>query len=150
MMMKHLFFFLVLTLTSFALAHGQSMKMVVDSRGNVVGRYVSTGRSTYTIDVQDTGTVPKAGHRVVTFSAANGQGIIYRDQSRTGNINVRKSPSTGAAIVGKIPDNMVTGCVPDTYPCLGKTKNGWYKIRIDGKVGYVRGDLVVWDGMDTF
>ena len=63
---------------------------------------------------------------------------------------MRKSPSTGAAIVGKIPDNMVTGCVPDTYPCLGKTKNGWYKILIDGKVGYVRGDLVVWDGMDTF
>jgi hypothetical protein len=32
---------------------------------------------------------------------------------------------------------------------LGKVKE-WYKIQIRGKEGYVRHDLVEWDGMDTF
>ncbi len=39
--------------------------------------------------------------------------------------------------------------VPETFPCLGKV-NGWYKIRINGKVGYVREDLAEWDGICTF
>ncbi|MDE6457053.1 MAG: hypothetical protein K2L31_00460, partial [Muribaculum sp.] len=41
------------------------------------------------------------------------------------------------------------GYVPDTYQCLGK-KKGWYIVKIDGKTGYVHGDAVQWDGMDTF
>lgn len=127
----------------------QSMKMVVDTEGKVVGRYVRTNATTYTIGVQDDVEIPKEGHRIVTYSAENGQGFIYRDQSRQGNINVRQKPTTQSAIVAKIPDNSIDGCVPDTYPCLGKV-NGWYKISIDGKVGYVRGDLVEWDGMVTF
>ena len=147
--MKH-FLFIAAALAACTVASAQSMKMVVDSRGNVVGRYEKTNASTYTVIVQDDFTVPKKGHRVVTFSAAKGQGVIFRDQSRTGNINVRKGPSTSAAIVAKIPDTTAMGCVPDCYDCLGKSSNGWYKIRIDGKVGYVRGDLVEWDGMCSF
>lgn len=126
--------------------HAQSMKMVVDAQGNIVGRYVRSNAKTYTVEVQDCYDVPKAGKRVVTYSAANGQGIVYRNQARRGNINVRKSPSIQGAIVAKIPE---FDGVPDTYPCLGKA-NGWYKIRINGKVGYVRDDMAVWDGMDTF
>lgn len=83
---------------------------------------------------------------VVTFSAANGQGIVYRNQTRTGNINVRKGPGTNYPVVARIPE---PEGVPDTYPCLGKI-NCWYKIKIDGKVGYVRQDMAEWDGMDTF
>ena len=126
--------------------NAQSMKMVVDSKGDVVGRYVRTNATTYTVDVQDTYDVPKAGNRVVTYSAAAGQGIVYRNQERKGNINVRKGPSTRHAVIGKIvePDG-----VPDVYPCLGKV-NGWYKIRFNGKVGYVREDMAEWDGMCTF
>lgn len=126
--------------------NAQSMKMVVDSKGDVVGRYVKTNATTYTVDVQDTYDVPKAGNRVVTYSAAAGQGIVYRNQERKGNINVRKGPSTRHAVIGKIvePDG-----VPDVYPCLGKV-NGWYKIRFNGKVGYVREDMAEWDGMSTF
>ena len=139
----------IMFLASFTVASAQSMKMVVDSKGNAVGRYVGTNATTYSITVQDSGTVPKKGHRVVTFSAAKGQGIVYRNQSLTGNINVRKGPSTQTKVVAKIEDNSVSGYLPETYPCLGK-KNGWYKIRIEGKVGYVREDLVEWDGMDTF
>lgn len=131
------------------LSYAQSMKMVVDKHGKAVGRYVKTNKTTYTIGVQDDVEVPIKGHRVVTFSAKDGQGIIYRDQSRTGNINVRKRPSTDAPVVAKIADTTSLGYVPDCYDCLGKV-NGWYKIRIDGKIGFVRSDLVEWDGMCTF
>ena len=130
-------------------AQAQSMKMVVDSDGEVVGRLFKVNANTYTVTVQDVADVPKIGHRVVTFSAANGQGVVFRDQTRTGNINVRKGPSTKTAVIAKIVDTLAMGCVPDCYDCLGKT-NGWYKIRIDGKVGYVRADLMEWDGMCTF
>lgn len=139
--------FLFTALAVFALAGmGQSMKMVVDKHGNVQGRYVKTKAYSFVVEVQDYGEVPRAGNRVVTFSAEAGQGIIYRSPVRSGNINVRKSPSKSAAVVAKIPDNEE---FPDTYPCLGKV-NGWYKIRINGKVGYVRADMVYWDGMDSF
>ncbi|MBQ6278937.1 MAG: SH3 domain-containing protein, partial [Muribaculaceae bacterium] len=98
------FLLLALLLMGFSMMNAQSMKMVVNSRGNVVGRYVESGKSTYYISVQDVATVPKRGHRIVTFSAAKGQGVVFYDQSHTGNLNVRKSPSTNAPIVTQIPD----------------------------------------------
>ncbi len=133
----------------FMTSNAQSMKMVIDKRGEVVGRYVKTNKTTYTIEIQDDVEVPIKGHRVVTFSAKDGQGIVYRDQNRTGNINVRKRPSTDSPVIAKIADNTILGYVPDCYDCIGKI-NGWYKIRIDGKVGFVRSDLVEWDGMCSF
>ena len=145
-MNKLRFLMTVMLVLAVAVANAQSMKMVVDAKGEVVGRYIRTNATTYTIGVQDDVEIPKDGHRVVTYSAENGQGFIYRDQTRKGNINVRKGPSTKTQVVAKIPE---TDGMPDVYDCLGKV-DGWYKIRIDGKVGYVRGDLVEWDGMVTF
>ena len=127
-------------------SNAQSMKMVVDEQGKVVGRYVKTNKTTYTVSVQDDVEVPIEGHRVVTFSAKDGQGAVYRNQNKTGKINVRKRPSTDAPIVTQIVDNSISGYVPECYDCLGKV-NGWYKIRIDGKIGFVRSDLVEWNGM---
>jgi len=125
---------------------GISMKMVLDDQGNVVGRYVSTNSDgTYTIDVQDTGTVPMKGHHVQIFTPENGQGVVY--SIKEGNVNVRKQPTTDSAVVGKIRDE--EGDVPMTYPCLGK-EGEWFKILFNGIEGYVREDLVAWDGMDTF
>lgn len=132
-----------------AVANAQSMKMVVDSKGEPVGRLIEINETTYTVGIQDNCEITKKGHRVVIFRAKNGQGVVYRDQTRTGNFNVRKSPSTKARIIAKIPDTTAMGYVPEAYPCLGKVK-GWYKIRINGKVGYVRDYLMVWDGMSTF
>ena len=126
--------------------NAQSMKMVVDSKGEVVGRYVKTNATTYTVCTQEDVDVPKAGHRIVVYRAEKGQGIVYRHPDRVGNINVRKGPSTKTAVIAKIPD-----CedLPDPYDCLGKV-NGWYKVKVNGKTGYVRGDLLEWDGMCTF
>ena len=131
-----------------AIAQGQTMKMVVDARGNVVGRYQGVSGNNYVIDVQDTGYVPKRGHKVVTFSAAKGQGVVYYAYGHTGNLNVRKRPTTQSAVVTQIIDPQPEGNVPDCYDCLGKV-NGWYKVRVNGKVGYVRADLLKWDGMCT-
>ena len=39
----------------------QSMKMVVDKKGEVVGRYVRTTGNSFIVEVQDTYDVPKAG-----------------------------------------------------------------------------------------
>ena len=141
------FLLLALLLVGFGMMNAQSMKMVVDKRGNVVGRYVETDRNVYYISVQDVSSVPKRGHRIVTFSAAKGQGVVFYDQSRTGNLNVRKSPSTNSPILTQIPHP--GDYVPDCYKCLGKV-NGWYKVKVNGKTGYVRGDLLEWDGMCTF
>ena len=84
-------------------SYAQSMKMVVDKHGEAVGRYVKTNKTTYTIGVQDDVEVPIKGHRVVTFSAKDGQGIIYRDQTRTGNINVRKGHQLMPLLLPKLP-----------------------------------------------
>ena len=121
-----------------------SMKMVLDNRGNVVGRYIRTNDNTYTVSVQDNYDVPKSGNKIVTFSAQNGQGVLY---TRRTHVNIRKEPTTDSPVLLQI--TTPKGNVPETYPCLGKV-NGWYKIRVKGEVGYVRQDLVEWDGMDSF
>lgn len=143
--MKSFFSFILFAFVCLG-ANAQSMKMVVTNSGIVVGRYVRTSGNDYVIEVQEEKNVSKTGKKVVTFSAVNGQGVVYRNQYRTGNINVRKGPGTNFGVVAKIPE--LDG-VPETFPCLGKV-NGWYKIRINGKVGYVREDMAEWDGMDTF
>ena len=124
----------------------QSMKVVVSGEGEVLGRLVKTNTTTYSVCVQDDYDVPKAGNHVEVFSAEKGQGIVYRHPDRVGNINVRKGPSTKTAVIAKIPD---FEDLPEPYDCLGKV-NGWYKINIDGKTGYVRADLMVWDAICTF
>ena len=95
--------------------------------------------------VQDYAEVPVAGHRKVTYSAANGQGVIYTLRSR---VNVRESPTTKSPVVAVMP-TPGDGMAAETFPCLGKTDE-WYKIRINGKEGYVREDLVEWDFLDRF
>ncbi len=120
------------------------MKMVIDSRGNVVGRYVRTNRTSYTVAVQDDVEIPKIGHKIVIYSAKNGQGVLFTHRT---HVNIRTQPKLESPVITQISyDKEKT---PETYPCLGKTR-GWYKIRVKGAVGYVRHDLVEWDGMDTF
>ncbi len=120
------------------------MDMVVDGMGNVLGRLVKTNEDTYTVCSQDTYVVPQKGNSVVTYRARDGQGVVYTHRT---HVNVRQEPDTQASVIGQI--TYVKDKVPETYPCLGKSK-GWYKISVNGKVGYVRHDLAEWDGIDTF
>ncbi len=121
-----------------------TMEMVVDRHGNVVGRLVSNNANTYTISVQDDSEVSKIGNKIVTFRAKDGQGILYTKRK---HVNIRQQPNLESTVIGQI--SYEDGYVPETYPCLGKTDE-WYKIKVDNKVGYVRHDLVEWDGMNTF
>lgn len=140
------FLLLALLLMGFGVMNAQSMKMVVDKHGNVLGRYVKTNKSTYTVAIQDDVTVPKRGNRVVVYRASKGQGIVYYNQEHKGSLNVRQSPTIDSPVVAQIPDP--DGDLPECYDCLGKTK-GWYKVEVNGVVGYVREDLLNWDGMCT-
>lgn len=121
-----------------------TMEMVVDRHGNVVGRLISNNANTYTIGVQDAVEVSKIGNKIVTFRAKDGQGILY---TRRKHVNIRQQPNLESTVIGQI--SYEDGHVPETYPCMGKTDE-WYKIKVGNKVGYVRHDLVEWDGMDTF
>ena len=120
------------------------MKVVVDNRGNMVGRYVQTNQTTYTILAQDETEVPRLGHKIVEYRARDGQGIVYTLRT---NVNVRTQPDLKSPIICQITTK--AGETPVTYPCLGKTQ-GWYKIRIRSTEGYVCHDLVIWDGMNAF
>ena len=120
------------------------MQMVVDNKGDLVGRYVQTNQTTFTVLIQGEKEVPRLGHKIVEYSARNGQGIVYTHRT---NVNVRSQPNLESPVICQITTK--DGEMPETYPCLGKTK-GWYKIKVRNTVGYVRHDLVIWDGMDTF
>lgn len=126
-------------------AFSQSMKVVVDSSGNVVGRYVRTNADTYTVGVQDIFDVPKSGNSVVEYKASKGHGVIWC--KKMGCVNVYSHASKKSEIIGQLIYE--DGYVPETYPCLGK-KHGWYKIKVSDKEGYVSAKLVVWDAIDTF
>lgn len=119
--------------------------VVVDDQGAVVGKHLFTDGDFYIIEMQDYAEVPVAGHHKMTYSAENGQGVIYTLRSK---VNVRESPTTKSPVVAVMP-TAGDGMAPETFPCLGKTDE-WYKIRINGKEGYVREDLVEWDFMDRF
>ena len=56
-------------------------------------------------------------------------------------IDIYDGPSTQA--------NLIKRTDLEILDCLGK-ENGWYKVDIDGKVGYVHEcEDIFWDGMDT-
>ena len=115
----------------------QSMKVVVNSRGEILGKYLGENRSTYTIGVQDDWEIPKQGARVVTFSAAAGQGVVFP------NVGVaRKGPGKKYGVVKFEIDG------PMSFPCLGK-ENGWYKVRINGKVAYMNESQCYWEAFNA-
>lgn len=126
-------------------AFSQSMKVVVDSTGNVLGRYVRTNAESYTVGVQDIFDVPMRGNKVADYCAKKGQGVIWC--KNVGRVNVYSMPSDKAEVVGHMVYE--DGYVPETYPCLGKIR-GWYKVKIDGRDGYVAARSVNWDAIDTF
>lgn len=123
---------------------GISMQMVVNETGGIVGRYESTNDDgTYTIVVQDYSEVPIEGHHVVVFTPENGQGIVYSYE----DVDVYQKPNANSDVIGHIKAE--EGYLPETFSCLG-VENCWYKIDFAGTEGYVRLDLMKWDGMDMF
>ena len=144
-MKRIIFVFIAIWVMLAANAQDNSLKVVVTNDGHVVGHYVRQTATTYIANPLDwEEEVPKKGHRVEVWTPEKGKGVVARRDGVTGNINVRKGPSTRTAVVCQIKEEDCDSDFPVcTYDCLGKTK-GWYKIRVKGKVGYVREDLVTW------
>lgn len=130
--------------TTVKAASVDTMLMVIDYMDRVVGRYVRTNETSYSVLVQDEYEVPKDGRRVEVFRAIDGKGILY---TRRTNVIIRQQPTTNSDVMTMI--STPKGEMPETYPCLGKAGD-WYKIIVKGKEGYVRQDLVIWDGMSSF
>lgn len=131
-------------------------KVVIEKNGDVT-RFIGESGENYLVDAQDYGMVRKNDAKVVEFSAENGEGwLIIRNDEGQG-VNVRKQPTTESPILCTIRD--IVGELPIAYPCLGLVKHynakrdyteEWFKIDIDGKVGYVRSDLMIWDSINTY
>lgn len=102
-------------------------------------RYVGDSGDKYLVLAQDYMEVPKEGARIMEYSAEKGQGLVYA--KRNSKVNVRQQPSEKSRRVGTMES--ADGDLPRQYPCLGLA-NGWYRVRIGDKTGYVREDLLDW------
>lgn len=126
-------------------AQTDRMKVVVTNDGLLMGRFVRETATSYIANPVDWEVeILKTDGRVEVWTPEKGKGFVVRKPTVTGNINVRKGPSTKTAVVTTITEADGLKDYPENaFECLGKTK-GWYKISIKGKVGYVRQDLVDW------
>lgn len=144
--MKKLVFIFLMVMGALTIqAQSNRAKVVVTKDGHLVGKYVRETKTTYIANPLDwEEEVSKTKARVEIWTPEKGKGFVYRRDGVSGNINVRKGPSTRTAVVAQITEEDSKKDYPDfAFDCLGKIK-GWYKIKIKGKVGYVRQDLVDW------
>ena len=126
-------------------------KVVVTDEG-YEAYYLADSGDNYFVEVQDYGLVPKQGARVELREASKGQGFVYLKWDIR-KANVRQGPSKQSRVLFTI-DN-AEGELPEYYPCLGlvshKEADGfykwWYKVKVNGKVGYISENLLMWDSI---
>lgn len=128
-----------------------SGEVVIDSDGTET-RYIADCGDSYFVMGQDGVFVKKAGCRKVEYDAWKGKGWIYIADNDVRRVNVRRAPSKSSPIVCSISDSGEG--IPDVYPCLGLVSgdddHDWYKTKVNGKIGYIRQDLMQWDSINTF
>ena len=79
-------------------AQSNSAKVVVTKDGSLVGMYMRETKTTYIANPLDwEEEVSKKEARVEIWTPEKGKGFVYRKDGVTGNINVRKGPSTRTA-----------------------------------------------------
>lgn len=129
-------------------------KVAIDKDGNKY-RYIADTNDGYFIEAQDWGIIPKEGTRIEYYIADKGQGIVYLNND-TKAANVRTAPTTKSKVLTIIKNE--EGELPNVYPCLGYVSQElpdgsykfWFKIKVNGKIGYVSRDLMYWDSISTF
>lgn len=129
-----------------------SQQVVIDAQGNKY-RYLADSGDCYFGSVQDYCLVKKKGSRIVECQADKGQGWLTINIDNARCVNVRRRPTSKSAVVSTICTE--EGFLPDCYPCLGLVTNAsngylWYKVKVNGKIGYVRQDLMIWDALCTY
>ncbi len=128
-----------------------SAKVVVDAQGNEY-RYLADSGDNYFVEAQDYATVPKKGCSVKEYSAQNGQGYLVINGEAARRVNVRQRPTTRSSVICTIGDT--EGELPEVYPCLGVSithdDSMWYKTKVNGKIGYIRQNLMLWNAINTY
>ena len=138
--------------------------VVENDKGEVVGRFMGDCGDSYFIVAQDYGRVPKNGHRAVEYRAKDGKGCVWissevkytiKNGEKKKIVNVRALPSMKSRVIGTISE--LYGDMPSPVDCLGYvpsqddySTDDWFKVKVDGKIGYVRDDLMYWDCINAF
>lgn len=132
--------------------HSTSAKVAVANTGKEIARYLADSGDCYFIEVQDYAMANKSDWHIETYDAAKGQGWITIDSDVARKVNIRKRPSTKSAIIGTVEDHPEE--MPEALPCLGlataKDGSTWFKVKADGKRGYIRSDLMTWDAINSY
>lgn len=145
--MRRILFALIAALFLIPLGcYAQTGKLVYDKYGNVL-RYVGETKNYYITDSQDGRIkVLKKESRVVTLSAAKGQGVIYPRES--GPKYMRKSPSYSAKVTAIV--GFHDGDLPEPMPCLGVSKDWFITKSRAGRIGYVPKKLFEWHPTEVY
>ena len=128
-----------------------SGQVVIDAKGNKY-RYLADCGDSYFVSVQDYCLVKKQGCRIVPYMAEKGQGWLTINTDNAQCVNVRQRPTSKSKVICTICAN--EGELLECYPCLGLVTNAangylWFKVKVNGKTGYVRQDLMTWDALCT-
>ena len=129
-----------------------NMGKVVICKDGSEARYIADSGDNYFIEVQDYGLIPKDDAKVEPREARNGQGYVCLNGD-VRRANVRQAPSMKGKVLFTLDND--PGMLPEYYPCLGfvshKEADGfykwWYKINVDGRIGYISETLVTWDSI---
>ncbi len=132
--------------------HRKQAKVVIDKQGNV-SRYLADCGDSYLVDVQDYGLVKKSEGRIEEYSAEQGKGfLVLADDVVKTRVNVRQRPVEGSKKIGSIAYR--PGEIPEVFPCLGyiyeKDKGYWFKLKVNGKIGYVAEQFMIWDAINSY
>ncbi len=126
-------------------------KVVVDRQGRE-NRYIADCDDSYFVETQDYGLVKKADARLETRQARKGQGYLTLNSAEARRVNVRLRPTTRSKVVARL--TLQSHDTPEPLRCLGLVPGTgkdhewqWYKVKVDGRTGYVRQDLLLWDSI---
>lgn len=134
--------------------YGATQGEVVVATDGTQYRYIGDSGDSYLVVAQDYGLISKSDARVETLYAEDGQGIVTIKNKEYKGVNIRKDPTTKSAVIATVRDTQ--GELPVVMTCLGLVRGGvdrdyyWFKVEVNGKVGFVREDLVIWDSIDTY
>ena len=132
--------------------HRRQAKVVIDKQGNE-SRYLADCGDSYLVEVQDYALVKKSKSHIKEYSAEKGNGflVLEEDVVKT-RVNVRQRPSEKSKKIGSIACH--PGEIPEVFPCLGyvyeKDKGYWFKLKINGKIGYVAEQFMIWDAINSY
>lgn len=129
-------------------------RVVIEKNGDI-SQYCADSGDSYLVVAQDYGLVKKSESHIEEYSAENGQGVLIINDDIAKQANVREKPTTKSSVITTISYHQYE--IPDIFPCLGLVETTdedktfmWYKTEIDGKIGYIRQDLMHWDSVGFY